>query len=152
VPHPVRGAPGSGEGGQRADRSGSGAPHQGAAHLERTGWIDAGQRAEELQRAAIFCLPSHAEGLPLALLEAMAAGKAIVASAVGAIPEVLAPDAGLLVPPRDVDALVAALEQLLADPRAAAAMGARARSVVAARYDSRQVETTLSDLYRALDP
>jgi phenylacetate-CoA ligase len=132
--------------------AGSGALHQGAAHLERTGWIDAGQRAEELQRAAIFCLPSHAEGLPLALLEAMAAGKAIVASAVGAIPEVLAPDAGLLVPPRDVDALVAALEQLLADPRAAAAMGARARSVVAARYDSRQVETTLSDLYRALDP
>ncbi|WP_332847840.1 glycosyltransferase [Massilia sp. S19_KUP03_FR1] len=132
--------------------AGSGAYQHSAAHLELAGWIDADHRAEQLQRAAIFCLPSHAEGLPLALLEAMAAGKAIVASAVGAIPEALAPDAGLLVPPRDVDALAAALEQLLADPLAAAAMGARARSVVAARYDSGQVDATLSSLYRALDP
>lgn len=125
---------------------------QAAAHLELPGWIDADQRAAQLQRAAIFCLPSHAEGLPLALLEAMAAAKPIVASAVGAMPEALAPDAGLLVPPRDVDALVAALEQLLADPGGAAAMGARARCVVAARYGSEQAGATLGALYRALAP
>jgi glycosyltransferase involved in cell wall biosynthesis len=132
--------------------AGSGDVRCRAPYLDLPGWIDTARRTQELDRAAIFCLPSHAEGLPLALLEAMAAGKAIVASAVGAIPEALSPDAGLLVPPRDVDALAAALDQLLADPVAAAAMGARARSVVAARYDSRQVGATLAGLYRELAP
>jgi phenylacetate-CoA ligase len=116
------------------------------------GWIDGAQRADALRRAAIFCLPSHAEGLPLALLEAMAAGKPVVASAVGAIPEALAPDAGELVPPGNVDALAAALARLLDDPPAAAAMGARARAVVAARYDSALVGARLAALYRQLDP
>jgi phenylacetate-CoA ligase len=115
------------------------------------GWIDSAQRADALRRAAIFCLPSHAEGLPLALLEAMAAGKPVVASAVGAIPEALAPNAGVLVPPRDVDALAAALARLLDNPPAAAAMGTRARAVVAARYDSATVGARLAALYRQLD-
>ncbi len=132
--------------------AGSGNVHCRAPYLELPGWIDATRRAQELDQAAIFCLPSHAEGLPLALLEAMAAGKAIVASAVGAIPEALSPDAGVLIPPRDVDALAAALDRLLADPMAAAAMGARARAVVAARYDSGQVGATLAGLYGELAP
>jgi glycosyltransferase involved in cell wall biosynthesis len=122
-----------------------------AGRLELPGWIDAGQRAEQLHRAAIFCLPSHAEGLPLALLEAMAAGKAVVASNVGAMPEALGNAAGVLVPPRDVAALAAALAALLDDPQAAAAMGARARAVVAARYDSADTGARLAQLYRALD-
>jgi len=122
-----------------------------ADRLTLPGWIDATQRAGELNEAAIFCLPSHAEGLPLAVLEAMAAGKAVVASAVGAIPEALEHDAGLLVPPRDVAALAAALATLLDDPQGAAAMGARARAVVAARYDSAAIGARLAQLYRALD-
>jgi len=121
------------------------------ARIELPGWIDARLRAAELERAAIFCLPSHAEGLPLALLEAMAAGKAVVASAVGAIPETLAPDAGLLVPPRNVTALASALAALLDDPAAAAAMGARARAVVADRYHSAAAGARLAALYRQLD-
>ena len=80
----------------------------------------------------------------MALLEAMAAGKPVVASAVGAIPEALGADAGLLVPPRDVAALAAALARLLDDPPAAAAMGLRARAVVAARYEQGQVGTLLT--------
>jgi len=122
-----------------------------ADRLELPGWIDPGQRAGQLRRAAIFCLPSHAEGLPLALLEAMAAGKAVVASNVGAMPEALGSAAGVLVPPRDVAALAAALAALLDDPLAAAAMGARARAVVAARYDSAATGDRLAQLYRALD-
>ena len=129
--------------------AGSGAVDS-AAHIEMPGWIDATRRANELARAAIFCLPSHAEGLPVALLEAMAAGKAIVATAVGAMPEALAPDAGLVVPARDVDALAGALARLLDDPPAAAAMGQRARAVVAAHYDSAVAGDTLAALYRQL--
>ena len=130
--------------------AGSGAV-DGAAHIVLPGWIDAARRADELARAAIFCLPSHAEGLPLALLEAMAAGKAIVVTDVGAMPEALAPDAGLIVPVRAVDALAAALARLLDDPQGAAAMGRRARALVAARGDSAQVGTQLAALYRQLE-
>jgi phenylacetate-CoA ligase len=119
-----------------------------ADRVQLPGWTDA---SVALRSAAIFCLPSHAEGLPLALLEAMAAGKAVVATDVGAIPEALAPDAGLLVAPRDVAALAAALARLLDDPHAAAAMGQRARAVIAARYEQGQVGARLSALYRQLD-
>jgi phenylacetate-CoA ligase len=122
-----------------------------AEHIVLPGWIDDARRAEELRRAAIFCLPSHAEGLPLALLEAMAAGKAIVATSVGAIPEALASGAGLLVPPRDVPALAAALATLLDAPQLVADLGRRARAIVAARYDTAVVGAGLAALYRQLE-
>jgi hypothetical protein len=67
------------------------------------------ERDEQLARASVFCLPSHAEGLPMAMLEAMAAGRAVVASSVGGIPETIVDgDNGLLAPPRDEEALAAA--------------------------------------------
>jgi glycosyltransferase involved in cell wall biosynthesis len=60
-------------------------------------------------RAAIFCMPSHVEPFGLALIEAMASGCAIVSS-------VPLPFAGISIPPRDVDAIVRAVEQLWSDP------------------------------------
>ncbi len=70
-----------------------------------------------LAAADIFAMPSLWEGLPLALLEAMRAGKAIVASATSGIPEAVADDVdGLLTPPGDVARLTAALERVRAEP------------------------------------
>jgi glycosyltransferase involved in cell wall biosynthesis len=65
----------------------------------------------------VFVMPSLHEGLPMALLEAMALGKAIVASAVGGIPEVLHGNGAWLVPPRDVPALTRACLAALASER-----------------------------------
>jgi glycosyltransferase involved in cell wall biosynthesis len=84
------------------------------------------------RRAAVVVLPSHREGLPLCVLEAMAHGRPVVASAVGGIPELLEDGVtGLLVPPGDVAALRAALQRLLADPALRRRMGRAGRRRVA---------------------
>lgn len=82
----------------------------------------------------VFALPSLSEGVPLALLEAMLAGRAIVASAVGEVPTVLQGDAGILVQPGDAAALADALRALLTDPRRARALSAAALKRATAEY------------------
>jgi len=116
-----------------------------------TGWLDAAARTGQLARAAVFCLPSHAEGLPMALLEAMAAGKAVVASAVGGIPEALrGGDNGLLVPAHDSAALAAALASMLADAGLRQRLGERARATVARHYSTEAVCGRLAAIYNDL--
>ena len=115
------------------------------------GWLDEAAKARELARAKIFCLPSHAEGLPMAMLEAMAAAKAVVTSSVGGIPEAIRDrDNGLLVAPRDVPALTAALAALLRDDALRLRLGRRARSTVEQRFSTAAATGQLSALYREL--
>jgi glycosyltransferase involved in cell wall biosynthesis len=81
-----------------------------------------------LAAAAVVVLPSEIEGLPLVVLEAMAAGRPVVATAVGGTPELVAAgETGLLVRPGDAQALAAALDSLLRDPERRERMGAAAR-------------------------
>jgi glycosyltransferase involved in cell wall biosynthesis len=83
----------------------------------------------------VFCLSSLYEGTPLALFEAMAAGKAIVSTAVDGCREVLAEgETALLVPPADPDALAAGLDRVLSDAQLRAGLAARARAA-SRRYD-----------------
>jgi glycosyltransferase involved in cell wall biosynthesis len=115
------------------------------------GWLDGAAKAREIARAQVFCLPSHAEGLPMAMLEAMAAARAVVASAVGAIPEAIVDRAnGLLVAPRDVPALSAALSALLADGALRERLGDAARATVQRRFGIEPALGKLSALYREL--
>jgi glycosyltransferase involved in cell wall biosynthesis len=96
------------------------------------GWLDADAQARALREADIFLMPSTSEGLPVALLEAMAYGKPIVATRVGGIPDVLADGTeGLLVPPGDVTALADAVVTLVGDPDRAWALGRAAKERVA---------------------
>jgi len=99
--------------------------------LAVVGWVDSAERDRLLAESAIFVLPSYSEGLPMAVLEAMANGVAPVTTAVGAIPEVVTDGVnGLLVRPGDPVQLAAALQSLVADAdlrnRLAAAAHARA--------------------------
>lgn len=76
----------------------------------------------------VYVMPSLSEGLPLALIEAMFAGKPVVASNVGGIPEVVTDTVdGLLVPPADPQALAAALRRVFADRELAERLGTAAR-------------------------
>jgi glycosyltransferase involved in cell wall biosynthesis len=96
--------------------------------------------------ADVFVMPSLWEGLPMALLEAMVAGNAILASATAGIPEAIADGReGILVPPGDLDAFAHGLRTLMTDPCRRRALGAAARvranrdftvEVMADRYES----------------
>ena len=122
-----------------------------AGHVELPGWIDAQRREAELARASVFCLPSHAEGLPMALLEAMAARKAVVASSVGGIPEVVRDgDNGMLVPPRDAAALAAALAGVLGDDALRMRLAQGARATIEHQYSTEVMCGKLSAIYREL--
>lgn len=80
------------------------------------GWLQGEVLVKVFRDADIFVLPSWAEGLPNAMIEAMAARLAIVATAVGNIPSVIADgDNGLLVPPKDLEALERALDRMITD-------------------------------------
>ena len=104
-----------------------------------------------LAAADIYCQPSRSEGLGLAVLEAMAAGKPIVASAVGGIPELL-PDAsiGLTVPAGDSAALRVGIELLLDDPTRGEAMGGYARQRVAERFTEAKMRAETRKVYARL--
>lgn len=83
-------------------------------HVETPGWLDEAGKQALLRRAAVFALPSHAEGLPMSLLEAMASAVAIVCSNAGGIPVAIEPDVnGLMVEAGDITQLTSALKRLL---------------------------------------
>ncbi len=111
--------------------------------------------ARRYRDASCFVMPSRVldggnrDGIPNVLLEAMAAGVPVVATAVGGIPEVIADRVnGLLAPEGDVEQLAAGIAEVLADPEAAAERAARARAAVMARFDLERNVDTLLDLFR----
>jgi glycosyltransferase involved in cell wall biosynthesis len=103
--------------------------------------------------ADVFALPSLSEGSPNALLEAMACGLPIVATAVGGVPEIAGHGRdALLGPPRDTAFLARDVDRLLGDPELAARLGAAARRTVSSRHTPELRAMTLSRLYAALVP
>ncbi|MBS1863407.1 MAG: glycosyltransferase family 4 protein [Actinobacteria bacterium] len=86
-------------------------------NVEWGGWLAADAKREAFRAASIFVLPSISEGLPMALLEAMAWGRAILATSMGGVLDLVADgEDGVLVPPGDAPALADALRRLLDDP------------------------------------
>jgi glycosyltransferase involved in cell wall biosynthesis len=103
---------------------------------------------ELLPELDVAVLSSRAEGLPMSLLETMAAGCCTVATAVGAIPELVAPDSGVCVPAGDADALAAALELVLGDAGLRSAMGRAARQRVTTQYSLEAMAGAYEQIYR----
>jgi colanic acid/amylovoran biosynthesis glycosyltransferase len=105
------------------------------ARVTLAGWqSEAGVRAA-LARADALILPSFAEGLPVVIMEAMAAGRPVIATAIAGIPELLTPETGWLVPAGDSLALQHAIEALAAlSPAQLADMGRAARARILERH------------------
>ena len=99
----------------------------------------------------VSVLASDHEGFPNTVVEAMAAGRPVVASDVGGVPDAVRHEkTGLLTPPRDSSAVAAALARLLDAPEWAAALGARGREVARASFTRDPVIAQLTTVYRDL--
>lgn len=118
------------------------------ANVEYLGYVSEAKKQELLGEASIFVLPSAAEGLPIAILEAMAAGNAVVSTTVGAIPEVIGEERGLLVEPNNANQLADALRELIADPDRVAQMGEANREAVLEQYSWTTVADELLVTYQ----
>ncbi len=106
---------------------------------------------QRLAEADIFVLASFAEGLPVALMEAMAMGIPCVSTFVAAIPELIRDGLeGVLVPPSSEQALAAALQRLIGDPDLRRRFAIAARSRVTELYDLQQNVRRLADIMRIL--
>jgi glycosyltransferase involved in cell wall biosynthesis len=112
------------------------------------------QLLDEYRRAGALCmpcrlLPSDRDGIPNVLVEAMAAGAPVVATAVSGIPELIEHEVnGLLVAPEDPEALADALLRLHDDPELTRRLTAAGRETVRERFDGEQLAAGLADLFR----
>jgi glycosyltransferase involved in cell wall biosynthesis len=115
-------------------------------------WIGPAERDRLLAESDVFALPSHAEGQPMALLEAMAVGLPSITTPVGGIPDVFTNGVeGLLVQPGRVDELAAAMKRLITDDAERLACGVRAHQRARA-LDVHVYARRLADLYQRIAP
>ena len=101
--------------------------------------------------ADVFCLPSFAEGVPVVLMEAMASGRAVVATRVAGVPELVEDGvSGLLVAPGNAEELAAALERLAASSEERESMGRTGHRKVVEEFDAEKCAAQVADLFRIL--
>lgn len=130
---------------------------QARAGIDSQSWLEIpgnGSMEEVLaamKRCSVFVLPSYSEGFPNVIIEAMACAAPIVATAVGAIPQMLSPfngkDCGIVVAHKDSTVLKRAIERVLNNPEAAEIMGREACSKVHCEYSMHKVWADLKDIW-----
>jgi glycosyltransferase involved in cell wall biosynthesis len=115
------------------------------------GWVGAAEKQSLLSRAALLVLPSYAEGLPMSLLEAMAAGVPVLATAVGGIPDVVTDGVnGFLFRPGDSATLERLLRRLMHDAQLRMRIATAARETIRLRFAADRVLAELDEIYAGL--
>ena len=118
-------------------------------HVTLTGWLAEDAVRDTLNEAQALILPSFAEGLPMVVMEAMAAGRPVIATAIAGIPELVTRETGWLVPAGDVQGLADAIDTLADMPYDdLVRMGQAARARVLVRHDIDNEATKLGHLIR----
>lgn len=99
----------------------------------------------------VLVVSSDNEGTPVSAIEAMAAGKPVVATAVGGLPDLIADgETGYLVPPRSGDALAVAVTKVICNPEVAGRIGRAAQQAACERFDEKRLIADMESLYREL--
>ncbi|OWV82026.1 glycosyl transferase [Rhizobium sp. R634] len=119
--------------------------------VKMPGWLGADEAQALCARADILVLPSHAEGLAMAVVEGLAHGLAVVTTRVGAHDEVISDgETGVFVPVGDKDALAAALAKLVTDPGIRNHLSAKGRAHYLAHFSMKAYMRSLEELYEAV--
>jgi glycosyltransferase involved in cell wall biosynthesis len=122
-----------------------------SANVRFLGWVRGADKERLLQQATVYVLPSYSEGLPMSVLEAMAAGLPVVSTSVGGIPEAITDgEEGFLIQPGNVDALVNRLSLLLGDFEMRQRMGDAARTKAQALFSVDCVLPKIESVYASL--
>jgi glycosyltransferase involved in cell wall biosynthesis len=117
------------------------------------GWLQEADAHRCLAQAAVLVLPSEAEGLPMAIVEAFAWGVPVISTPVGSTPDILHDGVeGLLIPVGDVDALAKALERMIGDADLRHQLGTNARDFFARNLDFGPYMENLAACWRAAMP
>ncbi len=117
-------------------------------HVTFAGYKSQTEVAKALVDTDLFVLPSFAEGVPVVLMEAMAASRPVVTTHIAGVPELVTDGAsGLLVPPGDIDALTAAIAKIIGNPSRATGMGISGRAKIEAAFDVVKETHRLADLF-----
>ena len=138
-----------GDGEQRATLTAEAARLGLAERITFAGWCDRAGIAERYRAADVFVFPSRDEGMPNVVLEAMASGLPIVATAIAGSEDLVREgENGHLVPPDDAASLTAALARLLADPAGCRALGRASRAIVEREYTWARVAAEYLEMIR----
>ena len=120
-------------------------------YVKILGQVPEGEKILQLRSSDIFVLPTFSEGLPISLLEAMAAGLPIISTPVGAIPEVIDEGKnGFLIQPGDYEALAEKIVILAKDHKARQEMGKNNLVKIMEQYDQSIIIRKLSNVYSQL--
>ncbi|OYR75477.1 glycosyl transferase [Halorubrum ezzemoulense] len=114
------------------------------------GYVTEAEKYDLLSKGSIYVLPAYAEGLPIAILESMAGGNAVVSTTVGSVPEIIDDENGRLVSPRDAEELANVLEDLILSPDTVEEMGRNNRRLVEERYCWDKVAGQLVNQYETV--
>lgn len=122
--------------------------HGVSDQVQLAGWVGPDEKAALLKSSSIYILPSYNEGLPMSVLEAMAAGLAVITTRVGGIPELITDESdGLLIDAGDRQAMAKALSKLLTDRSLRQRIAQAGRSRVLSRYSDKAILPLLHRIY-----
>lgn len=122
-----------------------------AANLvQLDGTVDHASMIAAMRGCDVFLLPSHSEGFPNALIEAMATGLACIVTPVGAVPEIVGNVGAIVIPVQDSHALAGAIRRLISDPDLRKTLGEAARQIVTHRYVQSVMSARLDYGWRSL--
>jgi glycosyltransferase involved in cell wall biosynthesis len=114
------------------------------------GWLYSGELRKLISRSWLFVLPSYAEGMPLAVLEAMACGRAVVGTQVNEMDQLVSDgESGILLKPGDIGGLAEGIRRICADRELAASMGQRGWEIARARFTEELCLKALVDLWQS---
>lgn len=125
--------------------------HELGDNIKFLGWVSGEQKAELFFESHVFLLPSHNEGLPVSILEAMAHSLPVISTKVGGIPEMIVEGgSGFLINPGDLENLIQKMEFFINNREKAFEMGNLSKAIVEEKFSSQRIQSQLLKVYNEI--